>query len=296
MGRKGIFYLLLFAMCIVFFATNMKGYNFEYRNVTSKVNITNSYPSISAISMGPYIDLSAGTTKSVTCNVSAYDFNGYSDIVSVNATLWDNSTSTYNAVDNVLNHYTNSSCSNITSSGFYANYTCSFDIVFYANNGTWICNASIIDQANFTNYFSNSSIINPLYALNITPIIDYGNMILGATSNNITANITNFGNMPINISVRGYGGTNPVTGEGYAMICESGNITIENERFSANPLDDWNAKIPLNSTLKNITGLTVPKSTGGTSWNTTYWQLYVNQTNNPWGLCNGTVEFTAVMG
>lgn len=292
MIKKGIIYVLLFGLCVVFFATSMKGYNFEYMNVTSKVNVTNSYPGISKVNLGSTIELAAGRNKTVQCNVSAYDFNGYADIVFVNATLWDIAQSTYNSPDNGLNHYSNASCSNISQNGFYANYTCSFEVVYYASNGTWMCNASIGDQANFNNSMSNTSIVTPLYALNVTPIVDYGNMVLGEYSNNITANITNFGNMPINVSVRGYGGTNPSTGANYSMICESGNITIGNQRYSANPLDDWGSKTPLTSSLVNVTGITIPKI----GWNTTYWQLYVNQTNNPWGLCNGTIEFTAVMG
>ena len=296
MIKKGTIYILFFAIVILAFANNLSGYNYEGVNVTSKVNVTNAFPAISKVTMGTSIDLAAGANKSVKCNVTVYDYNGYQDIKSVNATIWHNLTSAMNETDNVSNHYTNVSCTNISQSGYYANYTCSFDVVYYAYNGTWVCNASVIDNSNFTGYLFNTSTVNPLYALNVSSVVDYGDMILGETSNNITANITNFGNLPINVSVRGFGGNNSVTGANYAMLCQSGNITIGNQRFSTDPNADWSSKTQLSSNLQNMTNMTIPVYAGATNWNATYWQLYVDPTNNPWGLCTGTIEFTAIAG
>ncbi len=279
----------------IYFALNAISYNFEYVNVTSTVNITNAYPEVLRVNTPATITLNAGTTKLIYCNASLRDWNGYDDIVEVNATLWENDTYTQGAALNNNSKYFNSSCTRTQANGYYANYSCGFDVWYYANASTkWICNLSVIDKFNFTGSNSNLTNILPIYAVNITPIIDYGQMFLATYSANTTANITNIGNININISVYGYGGKNPATGAGLAMTCQNGgNITINNEKYSISSDHDWSSKIALTATPQNISNLTVPKRMTTIEWNTTYWQLYTDPTNTPFGICNGTVVFAA---
>lgn len=268
-------------------------YNFEYVNVTSKVNVTNAYPMITSVRIDSNITLNAGSTKSIKCNVSITDWNGYADIKNVSATFWDNTSANSSSPDGI-DHYTNSSCTNITGqlSSYYANYTCSFNVWYYANNGSnWMCNVTVQDNYNFNDSRYNITDIRPLWAINVTPTIDFGEMAVGETRNNITANITNFGNMPVNISVNGYGNT---TNDGLAMKCAIRNISISNLRFSINASQIWDDKANLSNSLKNISGLTIPKSNGTFTQNVTYWDLYIPPSENPFGLCTGTVVFTAV--
>ena len=286
---------LMTGIAAVIFAMigSASAYNFEYLNVTSQVNVTNAYPEITSITMGASVLLSAGTTSVTYCNLSINDWNGYTDIIGVNATLWDNATVAVGDSDNPNNHYTNTSCGLVNGNGYYANYSCAFNVWYYANPSTdWICNATVIDNANFTDTGYNTTEFLAYYALNVTPVIDYGDMILATISSNITANITNIGNSRINISVRGYGVT---PGDGLAMVCQSGNITIGNEKFSAS-LVNWSSKTPLSGTLQNITGISIPKRVNAQTWNLTYWQLYTNPANTPFGECNGTIEFNAIAG
>jgi hypothetical protein len=280
---------------LIYFTFNAASYNFEYVNVTSTVNITNAYPEVLNVKVPASVTLNAGTTRFVYCNVTIRDWNGYDDIVEVNATIWENNTYTQDGALNNNSKYFNSTCTRSIYNGFYANYSCGFDVWYYANASTkWICNVSVIDKFNFTGTNFNITTITPIYAINVTPIIDYGEMVLSNYSINATANITNIGNSNINVSVYGYGGKNPSTGAGLAMTCQNGgNITINNERFSASITQGWASKIALSGVAQNISNLTVQKRMTTIEWNTTYWQLYTDPTNAPFGICNGTVVFAA---
>lgn len=283
--------LFILAYTIILSISYTIGANFSDVNVTTTVNITNAFPVITSINVDQNILLNAGSTKTVWCNITTYDWNGFGDIISVNATLWDNSTVTMTSADNNNTHYTNSSCTyNTTGAVYYANYSCAFTVWYYANatapSQDWVCNATIMDTWNFTDAEYNTTAIQKYYALNVTPVIDYGNLAVGDYSDNVTANITNFGNMPINISVNGT-----------AMNCTiAGYIPVNYQHFSINATQLYANKQVLSASMQNVTNLTVFKRINAMEWNTTYWQLYVPVSENPAGRCNGTITFTAVAG
>jgi hypothetical protein len=206
----------------------------------------------------------------------------------VNATLFyfENSS----GPDNNDVHYTNGSCAEFSNDGQYlANYTCTFDVWYHANSGNWTCNMTATDLGGLDDSDSQNTTFNALFALNVTDVIDYGNLSVTDTSAEITATVTNFGNTAINVSVLGYGATE---GDGIGLVCDLGtNISIEHQRFlsTSGIYDD---KTPLSATNQDF-GFTLPKPTQATIPVTedTYWQLYVPP--NPFGLCEGTVRFTA---
>ncbi len=279
-------------------APNIVGSNYKNVTVMTKLNISNSRPEI--LSMIVYdatnsslfnITVNAGAFKTISCNASVRDWNGFSDITNVNATLYH---ITNNSIgpDNNNTHYTNTSCNLNASTGTYTGwYVCNFDVIYYANNGTWNCNVTLKDTKNSTGSLYNSTFLYGVYALNITDGIDYGSLLTGDFSNNLTANITNFGNMGINVSVEGYAFTR---GDGLAMNCSTnGNITVGNEKFSTSQVD-YASKIALTSSPALIPGLTISKQINDTVVvNTTYWQLYVDSTNVPAGICTGFIIFSA---
>jgi hypothetical protein len=303
-GSFWIIALLVLISLVVLFTGVSKAANIigdNYRNVTVRtyVNITNARPEVLAVKVYQEtntsllnITLSGGSQRQITCNASLRDWNQYGDIVGVNATLWHSSSTLFAADDN-NSHYTNSSCTNAGNGVNYTvNYLCTFPVYYYANNGTWNCSVMVIDLGGKTGNNSNTTVVYPLYALNVTDGIDYGSVAVEDYSKNVTANITNFGNMPLNVSVEGYGVTR---GDGLAMNCSlNGNITVGMERFSVADLN-WASKTPLTATSQNITGLTVSKQTVPSTLmtNSTYWQLYVNVSNNPAGNCTGFILFSA---
>jgi hypothetical protein len=147
------------------------------------------------------------------------------------------------------------------------------------------------DSINLKGNGSGRANVSALFALNVTPLIDYGDMAMGDTSENQTANVTNLGNWPINISVRGYGAA---MNDGLAFVCEQGNITINSERFAANDTATYAEKVNLTSAYQTVPQLRIAKPLNDSgSLNATYWQLYLSLAQNAYGLCNGTIVFQA---
>lgn len=264
-------------------------YNYEYVNVTTRANITNAAPEILSVLISQDITLNAGGTKIVYCNASIRDWNGWTDVIFVNATFF-HETSSHEAINNGSVHYTNASCENTGNDGeFITEYSCSFEVVHYALNGSWTCNVTAEDSFFFTDSLANTTTINELYALNVTDTIDYGDLNVTDTSADIPATITNIGNMNINVSVLGYGLTQ---GDGWGLVCEQGsNITVENQRFAIAPAIDWLSKTPLQETNQDMSITLNRRNDSAPVTFTTYWQLYVPP--NPFGLCTGTIMFTA---
>ena len=280
-------FLLLLALFSAFIQGYGPGPNSRNYSVETRVNITNAKPEVLQVLFGPAITLTAGGTKTVECNVSVRDYN--SDFGNVNATLFHIS-STLSAADNNNTHYTNGSCAQTVVDGRYANYTCTVPVYYYALNGTWNCTATANDSKGTTGSRTNSTSVNALYAINVSAVIDYGNLSIEDTSENTTANITNFGNVPINVSVYGYGNQ---SNDGLSFVCEFGNISVGMQKYSVNDTALYAEKYNLTSSQTNMSGLRIEKQTDPAvpSFNTTYWQLYVPP--NPFGLCNGTVVFQA---
>jgi len=300
-----IFVLVLFLLTLILLiplATAPNNVSANYNNVTVRtyVNITNARPEVINITLyeqtnssNKNITLNAGSFKNVACNATLRDWNGFNDITRVNATLWHLPTSNHTAVDNNNSHYTNVNCTNDGNGvGYYVNYVCNFTIWYYANNGTWTCNVTVADTRNASYYGMANTTFYPVYALNVTDGINYGGAAVETYTGNATANITNFGNMPINITVQGYGAT---AGDGLAMNCSlGGNITIANERFAISDVV-WGSKTPMTGASQMLPSITMPKqNTSATVSNSTYWQLYVDSANNPGGNCSGYVMFTAL--
>jgi hypothetical protein len=112
-------------------------------------------------------------------------------------------------------------------------------------------------------------------------------------STEISVNITNLGNVPINVSVYGYGGENETTGENLSMVCKINNISVQFQKFSTSVVP-FDSKINLSYSPKNLDFTIPPKNNAtDTVYNTTYWQLVVPASSYSFGECNGTVIFSA---
>jgi hypothetical protein len=277
----------------------------NYRNVSvdTTVYIGNATPIVLTVLIeggAKNITLIAGTFKNITCNATIRDYNGGSTITNVSATFYDNVSSFSADVDDNNTHYSNTNCTLDGMSALDRNASCSFLVYYYANVNMWTCNVTATDP--YTNYTppanrqgwgTNSTHIDMLLALNVTPLIDYGNLSVGDTSNPQQANITNFGNWNINVSVRGYGS---VLNDGLAMVCEFGNITIPNEKYNLIGGSNLLTYTNLSNLAVNVSGLTILQQTNDSQQviNTSWWILYVPP--NPFGRCNGTVVFQAEQG
>jgi len=243
------------------------------------------------------ITLNAGTTKTVSCLVQIRDFNGGDTINNTNMTFYFFQNASSDPNDNNT-HYSNSTCSEGTADGYLVNWTCSVDLWYYAVNGTWRANATVKDDYNLTTHSYTNTTVYPLYALNVTDVINFGDLAVGDTTADADlkqANVTNLGNMRINVSVYAYAGNDELTGAGYAMFCSVRNITLPNERYSLSAADTYSAMSSITGSTVTIPDLTIQKQTIPSTYvlNTTYWALHVNASSNPFGVCNGTVVFNA---
>jgi len=276
---------------------------FGANNVTTitRVRVTNTAPNLTNVFVTPStIDLTPGNVTNVNCTGNFYDANGWDDIGSIKAYLYDTDYG-YGATQDYNFRYINSSCGNATTActqldATNSSCTCRFDVRYFANNGSWICNMTIGDIFGL-NATENSSImaINPTIGINAPSEIDFGNLSITETSAQKAANLSNYGNVPINVTLRGYGGTDPALQNNISMICDTGNISNDYERYSTASGTAFGAMYNVTNETTRISGFLLSARTNDTAYgndtNTTYWRLYVPPMVS--GYCNGTLEFYA---
>ncbi|MBR9700824.1 hypothetical protein GOV11_03085 [Candidatus Woesearchaeota archaeon] len=290
-----LFLLVLLVLSVGLLAQNSwsfsQGTNNKNVSVDTQVNITGSTPEILSVALPSPITLNAGTTTFIECNATIRDYNGYNDLNFTTAELFSVGSSSYGAADNNNTHYSNDSCTRTAQDGAFANFTCGFTVNYYAINDTWNCTVFVNDTIGLNDTNFTTMVISEVLAINVTPLIDYGDMAMGDTSSDIQANVSNVGNAPINVSVRGYGAT---PGDGLSMVCDVGTLTVDLQHYAANNTASYAEKQILATGAGQIAKLTVAKATDATgSLNNTYWQLYLDPLQNSFGLCNGTVVFQA---
>ncbi len=308
-SKTSLLVVLLVGLLGYFLLSPFLGYSFTQgpnnRNVSvdTTVNITNSLPEVIFVKIdgSPNNTLVAGSFVRIVCNGTVRDWNGASTITNVSAAFYYNATDNATSLDDNNTHYTNDTCTlGPLSDPYIRNVSCSFPVMYYANAGTWRCNISAHDPyTNFNASVLNFSIsnfnitnIDGLMALNVTPLIDYGNLSVGDTSLPQQANVTNLGNQNINISVRGFTNLSYLS-NGAGMICDIGNISIESQKFNLIGGGDPTLYVNLSHTSKQVGGLTVARQQNDSEQviNTTFWLLFVPP--NPFGRCNGTIVFQA---
>ncbi len=251
----------------------------------------NDFPFITGLEVEDPVNLIAASTKRVFCNGTVTDGDGYADISIVNATLFFQS-STSDTDDNPNTHYSNTSCRTYNSLGDNIDFSCSFDMEYFSNNGTWYCNVSATDIINSTNSSQISTKVNDLLAIGITPnIIDYGDLeILQISPIDIPINITNWGNIELDINLFAYA---QFQDDNLSMDCTQNNISFEYERFSTEKYTNYNLMTPVNNSDNAVyIDLNVSKSTGSVSSKQLFWKLQIPL--RTFGTCNGKVIFTAL--
>ena len=273
------------------------GENFDGVNSDTAENITfivNRAPVISYIVCDNPITLNPGTVKKIICNFTITDQDNATDITSVNSTFYDFNYR-FNASDDNNYHYTNNSCLNVSSNVTSIDYTCSFNLWYYANNATWVFNVSAFDTQNNTGDGSYLTMINELFAVNVSPlVIDFGDLSPTNTSEfDVEAIINNYGNHDINITLEGFGLQSQ---DNLSMDCELGNISIYYEKYSTINNTSFDSMTNMTSTPTQVANFTLYQRTNdvilGNDTNSTYWKLYVPISVA--GYCNGTVIFTAI--
>jgi len=266
-----------------------------YQNVTipSNISVTNTAPIVSNVALPSPINLLAGTTTQVNCTAQVIDDNGVSDLNITNATLHHSSVAPTAPDSNETKYSVVCSCygmDNITS-----NCTCSFDVWYYANNGTWYCNVTVVDDSSESDTVVNSTIINTLRAVNVTRTsLDYGDLPTGNTSQELNITLINIGNTIIDISAFAYGSA---MDDGLAMVCDGGSIDATYERYDYSSGTEYAlmTSVSGNSAAPSQMDLDIGKREDGEEMgdasSMVYWKLQIPV--GAGGVCNGTLTFIA---
>ena len=282
-----IFALFVWTILLINPSSYGQTYN-ETATLNTTVNITNSNPLVRLVTIENPVTLTAYSNKTVYCNTTIFDYDN--DTISVNASLFYETSSPLAANDQ-NDHYTNTSCTQTGRFNEQMNYTCAFSVNYFANNGTWYCNVTAIDDddAIGTNQ-SQGGIIEPLIAIRVPGILDFGNLVQGQISENALANITNAGNRDTNLSVEGYAVT---PGDLLAMNCSFGEIPLSFERYNATNSSNYDLMAQLSNDTTMIKDIFVPQRVDESleSINSTYWKLQIPPAAG--GVCNGKILFTA---
>ncbi len=264
------------------------------------VQIKNSPPSVTNVvvddeSPSPLdeIDLSAGSVRQVNCTATASDPNGYEDIMNATAYLYHEDLSYETDADDNNTHYT-SSCLLYDGSGEDVELNCPFRMAYYAYNGTWRCVINATDSHGSRGRGVDQATVNPLIALDIPPLLDFGLLDVGLVSPEEMFRITNLGNLRIDVTMDGYGSSD---GDGNAMNCSAGtipSIPVSNLRYNmSGPGSDYSLMKQLSDTptIENNLSL-APRTNLTNSTRDTYWRI--NVSGGAAGRCNGIITVTGV--
>lgn len=295
---------------------NGDGYNSKVENVTITGAgfdtvpdiILNSPPIFLNISIeddiivpNDEIDLNAGSTKYVKCSAFLSDYDN--DSISIlNGVLYDSVSSSYLGAESNETNYRNNSCSSNSNLGGDITYVeCGFSIWYYANSSNWNCTLKVGDSLNSTKYGSNLTKINKLLAFSLPDSIDYGEVSSLSVSSEIIANVTNFGNSLLNLSLEGYAVNR---GDNLSMNCSQGpnkNISIDYEKYNLTQsnagimtLAEFEAAYANLSSIESIRNFNLGYRTDEYFDNAvkpTYWRMYVP--TGVAGNCSGNIIFGA---
>ncbi len=307
--------LFLLVSSFISFTPFVIGYiNESNVTVITQLTVGNVFPEILNVSIdndAQEVTLIANDTQIVRCEALIRDWNNDTDINTVIAEFFDSTASSYGSSDDNNEHYTNSSCIINTTFGTWhgisdTNYTalanCTFAVWYYANPGNWNCTIWVNDSSNWNDTNSDDINISELLALGLPDTINYG--VVNATSvseENIT-NVTNFGNVEIDLRLSGYAISE---GDGLAMNCTLGsikNISIYYEKYNltsstAGPLSlsEFEAaytNLTSSPTLEEFNLNYRQNDTVNDATNSTYWRIYVPV--GVAGSCEGNIVFGAV--
>ncbi len=277
-------------------------------NVTVKTNLTvgNVFPEVSNVTIennASTLALTPNSTRTIYCSGLVTDYNGWEDIDNATATFFHIVNSSYVDTNDNNIHYTNYSCS-ITQNGTYTVWAnCSLDIWYYANPGTWNCTLRAEDKKNKEGYGSDTINISSLLALGLPDFIYYGEVNATEVSLENLSNVTNYGNVKINLSLSGYGFS---PNDGNAMNCTLGvlkNISVQHEKYNLTTSNSGILDLPqFIANYTNLTSSPVVKrfdleyrqnDAFNEAVNSTYWRIYVPL--GVAGTCEGNIVFGATI-
>jgi len=289
--KKTTILLLVLALCFALGATKAFA-----DTATGQVTLNNAAPSVGTVTLwnqagvDAAITLTAGSTVTVTANVTVTDTNGGSDISSAAATLY-HSTSTSAGADDENIHLTNGTCTVGTPSGNDAVATCQFTMNYMALGGTWTANITATDASAATGSGTDANTANDLAGLDVAEAnVNFGAMDLSTNSSSAQATtVKNAGNVQIDSQF-----------SGTTYSCTSGTIPVGNTRCSQSTgnYDSMSVDLttsPATDAAFNLGVRGVATSNGADSTKSEYWTIKI-PASGVGGSCSDTITIGAVAG
>ena len=250
------------------------------------------------------IDLTGGGTRTINCTGVIYDFNGGSNVDIVTASFFNPDFCTPECggicENDCTKCYINTDCTLTNKNSTAKNIDCGFE-VYYNTKQTgapWICTINANDTFNeVATQDEDITAINSLTAINInSTTLDFGTLLPGENSSS-AMNVTNYGNIQIDIRLNGTG-----------MTCDRGSIDANNLMY--NCTDPVNVSMAtgrgtnLSSTITTCSDFDLTYSTDGVApvtptQDSVHWRMFLpppNETVQPSGTCTGTIWFIGTAG
>lgn len=301
----------LFLLLVAYFGNfviAVVGHNTTVSTLLTVGTVTPQIISVTLNGNAASVDLNANSTSIVILEVLVRDYNGEADITNVSAEFFDVLASSYGGADDNNRHYSNSTCFIDASYGtaYEVNATCRFHIQYYSNNATWNGTVRVTDNSSKNGTGSDLITVNSLLALGVPDSINYGIVNETEVSFERIANVTNFGNIMLNLSLEGYARSQ---GDNLSMNCSLGdvqNISVGYQKFNLTASNNSLLSLTqFTSIYTNLTGNRTIKRFNLNyrqndtnpyidDTNSTYWRIYV-----PFGVagtCTGNIIFGATLG
>ncbi len=305
--------LLAFLMVSVLTYPVSAGIGSPNVTVQTFLDVGGVYPEVLNVSVeedAASFSLTPAATKTLSCVARVRDFNGDADITNIEAEFFGTTSSTFGDSDDNNYHYTNASCevndSFVTWQGHADDaYTvlanCTYEVEYYANPEDWNCTVTVNDTYNWQDSGSDAITISELLALGLPDTINYGTVNATFVSDENITNVTNYGNVEINLSLEGYAQSE---GDGYAMNCSLGSIgtiDIMYEKYNLSSATAGDLTLTeFEAAYTNLTSSSVIKEFNlehrqndvvNDAYNQTYWRIYVPR--GVAGTCQGNIIFGA---
>jgi hypothetical protein len=306
--------VILFFMFSSFVISPVVGGIEQNVSVTTLLNIGNNFPEVLNVSVdygATAITLIANSTKLVNCLGVVRDWNLQADIKLISAKFFDTSNSSYDSYEDNNSNYYNASCNltyDFTSFNSYSDdeYTllanCTFNVWYYANPQTWKCTIVANDSSNLQDSGNYTINVSELLSIGVPDTINYGTVNATKVSDENITTVLNYGNVRLNLSIRGYAVNEA---DNLSMNCTLGsskNISVGYEKYNltvSNPGDmatlaqfqSLYANLTSNITIKRFNLNYRMNETAHEAFNSTYWRIYVPK--GVAGSCSGKVVIGA---
>ncbi|HLP80217.1 MAG TPA: hypothetical protein VK158_06265 [Acidobacteriota bacterium] len=288
---KRIFVVLLgaFILCAsVAFATE----------IPTTVDI-NADPRVATITFtdadGGNIQLSRFDNASVTCYGTIYDDDGYTDIISLNASFFGLN-STISSAPSSGTKYVNTSCTITNGAGPTADFECNATVHHHTEPGSWNCTVMVQDAYGVNGSNSTLQTVDTFMSIDVpTELIDFGTHAHGNDSgtNDYSILINNSGNVRFDVLLDAYSLTG-VDADVNAMACDVGDLPVASILWNLTPGTDASLKTPFTDSPQTADINLDQTAFGATAYTTDniYFGISIPMSGQS-GTCTGFIDVSA---